>query len=306
MNSATVTSVVFFNKGHNGDVFYSKEFTRFFAKKLGINAFHYHNRCQSIVSDLNLPFISDSMKESQSIPNWQVPMHVEGDVLFVNTWIAQGDGRWHRDRGCTLHDNYRMFSHHAETLGFSLPKEEWLFIPEIDYGHYGVDNFILPTERNVFISNGPVLSGQTVNWDMTGMIANLSKRHPACTFHITHPINISFPNVIDANRFFDFGGRKSNLNELSKLASLCDIIVGRASGPFCFTHTKANLLDRNKTFICSSNGKEEGLWVVMDDYDVPEKAKQVWQECHVHKHIDCTGEVFALIHEEVNSKYGSG
>jgi hypothetical protein len=294
------SSVVFFNNANNGDVFYSKEFVRFFAGNLNAKAYHSHFKCPSLISDLGIPFIRVNTQPLQNIS-----MHIENEILFLNTWIAQNDKKWWD--GCTLHNNYRMYLDHANTLGLSslFPKEEHFFIPDIDYKHYGVDDFCLPTDKNVFVSNGPVLSGQTVNWNMTEMIVNLAKKHSSCSFYITQPIDAALKNVFDANQWFDFGGRKSNLNELSKLASLCDIIVGRSSGPYSFTHTKSNLFNPNKTYICSSNGRDEGHWGGLWDYNIPQKAKQLWVECHVHKNSDCSGDLLGMVDDEIKTKYGS-
>ena len=58
--------------------------------------------------------------------------------------------------------------------------------------------------------------------------------------------------------------------EISYISTFCDVIIGRASGPHCFTHTKENLLNTKKTFISICNNKNEGIW-----FDESE-AKQVW------------------------------
>lgn len=300
MNLNAVTSVVFFNNANNGDIFFSKEFVRFFAKKLNIKAYHSHFKCPFLIADLQIPFIRVDTR-----PIHTASMHIQNEFLFINTWLGQDNRKWCMENGCTLHNNYQMYSNHAQMLGVSLPKEEWLFIPEIDYGHYEVEDFVLPTERNVFVSNGPVFSGQTVNWDMTGMIEYQAKKHPSCSFYVTQPIDVGLANVFDANHFFDFRGSRSNLNELSKLASLCDIIVGRSSGPYSFAYTKRNLFDPNKTFICSSNGIDEGHWGGLWDYDIPSKAKQLWVECHVHKNNDCYGDLLRMVDDEITLKYGS-
>lgn len=305
--SHQVSSVVFFNNFNNGDVFYSKEYIRFFAQTLKIRAYHSHGKCPSIIGDLQIPYTKiDTDKLTQ------VPIHVENGTLFVNTWIGQENTKWlHREScgyvgGCTLKNNHRMYTSHAAVLGLSLPDEQ-LFIPDIDWKYYGVEEFALSTERNVFISNGNVLSGQTVNWDMSPMILELAKKHPMCTFYVTHPFPTDLANVINANQFFVHEPPKSNLNQLSKLSTQCDIVVGRPSGPYCFTHIKQNLFDKNKSFIVSSNSREEGHWAVLDDYALDSRAKQTWVECHVCKrNNDCPVDLFDAIDDEIHTKYGSG
>lgn len=303
--SHQVSSVVFFNNFNNGDIFYSKEYIRFFAQTLKIKAYHSHGKCPSIIGDLQIPYTKINTDKLA-----QVPIHVENGTLFVNTWIGQENTKWlHREScgyvgGCTLKNNHRMYTSHAAVLGISLPDEQ-LFIPDIDWKYYGVDEFSLTTDRNVMISNGPALSGQTVNWDMAPVIIALAKKHPSSTLYITHPFPTDLGNIVDANKFFDYGGAKSNLNELAKLSTYCDIIVGRPSGPYCFTHIKENLFDGNKSFIVSSNGPEEGHWVTLDDYSLDTKARQTWLECHVHKNNDCSGSLFEAVSNEIRTKYGS-
>lgn len=295
------SSIVFFSTAHNGDVFYSKEYVRFFAQQLGVKAYYSHFRCPSIVGDLRIPHmrVNTTRLHKESL-------HLENGVLYINTWIAQDNSKWNKETGCTLKNNHRMYTDHAARLGLSVSlPEEHRFIPDVDWKYYGVDGFSLTTDRNVMVSNGPALSGQTVNWDMAPVIIALAKKHPSSTFYVTHPFPTDLNNIIDANKFFDYGGAKSNLNELSKLSTYCDIIVGRPSGPYCFTHIKENLFDENKSFVVSSNGPEEGHWVTLDDYSLDTRARQTWLECHVHKNNDCSGSLFEAVSNEISTKYGS-
>jgi len=296
-----ISSIVFYNNCNNGDIHYSREYIKYFAKVMGVPCAVNHTKCPRLLIDTNIPFVSTNL--------WSIHtsgLHYDNNTLFMNTWVGQEGNKWLQPYGCTLKNNHRMFMEKAETLGISLlPEEE--YIPSIDYSAFGVDEIQINTEKNVFVSNGNVMSGQGKNFDLDSVVVNLARKHPSCTFYVTQAIATDLPNVVDANTITRtaFNVAASNLNELSYVSTFCDIIVGRASGPFCFTHTKQNLLDSKKTFIAAANVEREGHWVFLDDYTMTSRAKQIWYESHVHKNNDCVSEVFAMIDGEIHEKFGN-
>ena len=75
---------------------------------------------------------------------------------------------------------------------------------------------------------------------------------------------------------------------ISFISTKCDIIIGRASGPFCYCHVKENLLDKNKTFISLTHNEIEGVWFKESN------AKQIWTNNYDNNHI------VNLINNEIN------
>lgn len=296
-----ISSIVFFNNCNNGDIHYSREYIKYFAKTFGVPCSISHTKCPRLLKDTGIPFVPANL--------WKIHtngLHHENNILFINTWIGQEGNIWLNPDGCNLKNNHRMFTEKAQKIGVTLLSEEE-YIPTIDYSAFNVEEIKIDTERNIFISNGNVMSGQGKNFDINSVVVALARKHPRCTFYVTQSIPNDLPNIVDADAMtrtaFNIGC--SNLNELSYVSTFCDIIVGRASGPFCFTHTKNNLFDSRKTFIVAANGEREGHWAFLDDYSLPNRAKQIWYESHIHKNNDCVSEMIELLDGEINEKFGN-
>jgi hypothetical protein len=294
----TYERVVFFNNCNNGDIHYSRQFVKYFAGKLGLPCSVSHFRCPSLLKDV-LPYVRESTESLVDLP-----LVIHNNTLYVNTWIGNNKHKWFIfGEGCSLKGNYKMYEEYGNSLGISLP-QEYEFIPDIDYSVFKIHGFVPQTDKNILICNGNAISGQAKNFNMTEMIISLSRKCPSCTFFVTERFENDSPNIIDANSLFDTAGN-SNLNEISYLSTFCKIIVGRASGPFCFAHTKQNLFDSSKTFIVCSNSEREGNWATVSDYDIPHRAKQIWKECNVKNPNDCSISVIETIEDEINEKFGS-
>jgi len=292
--------IVFFNNCHNGDIHYSREFIKWISGRAGVPCSVSHFKCPFLLSDIGIPYTP--------INTWSIhqkSIHIQDDVLFINTWIGQ-DGGWMHPTGCTLKSNYRMLTHHASVLGITL-SSEIDYIPSIDYEQYNTSRISVRQNRNIFICNGSALSSQAKNFDMDLVVLQLAKKHKNCDFYVTQKIETDLNNVFDANSMTDIGvgNKTSNLNELSFLSTLCDVIVGRASGPFCFAGVKTNLFNPSKTIMSFGNTERESHWVLMSDYECDMRAKQLWRECHVSKNDTYEPLVFEDIDREITSKYGS-
>jgi hypothetical protein len=230
----------------------------------------------------------------------------------MNTWIGQADRKWFHPDGCTLKNNYRMFTEHAAALGITLLDEKE-YIPTINYSQYEIGGIKVRQSKNIMVCNGDVMSGQAKNFNINQVVLDLAKKHKDCDFYVTQSIDTDMPNIIDANAMTKVSSKarastdssRSNLNELSFLSTMCDVIVGRGSGPFCFTTVKENLHNPNKTLMCFGNGEREGHWAIMTDYTEQSLcAKQTWRECHVNNDIAYEPLVFEDIDAEISRKYG--
>lgn len=292
--------IVFFNNCHNGDIHYSREFVKYIAKQVSVPCSVSHFKCPSLLLDTDIPHTP--------IDLWgihQKSIHLENDILYLNTWIGQ-DGGWMHPTGVTLKSNYRMFIHHASLLGVSL-LPEINYIPSIDYSRYDLSKIAVRQSRNIFVSNGNVLSSQAKNFDIDSIVLRLAKKHTNCDFYVTKNISTELTNIFDANKLTNlgYGGNRSNLNELSFLSTKCDVIVGRGSGPFCFAGVKTNMFDSKKTIMAFGNNERESHWVLLSDYEGILGARQLWRECHVQKNDAHESLVYADIDAEITSKYGS-
>lgn len=293
-----INTIYYFNLFGNGDLHYSREFVKDFISKIPIKSFYTHKKCPHILRDVLVEY-SSNMPSAQSHPN-EAGFFIENDILFCGTWIGQHHYKWCNSTGCcNIKNNHNMYSSFANILNINL-KDEIEYIPTIDYSKYDTDNIKIKLDKNILISNGMCMSGQAINFDMNPIITNLALKYPSCYFYVTHMFPTDLKNIIDCNEIIQ-EKNKSNLNEISYISTLCDIIVGRGSGPFCFTHVKENLYNKNKTYISTGNTEREINWVTMSDYGLEEHAKQLW----VGSYQDTPIKLYELIDKEINEKFGN-
>lgn len=293
-----VNKIIYFNLFGNGDLHYSREFVKDFISKIPVESVYVHLKCPFILRDMNVKH-SNSLQSKEPMPN-ETGFFTDEKTLYLGTWIGQHHYRWCNNTGCcNIKNNYRLYSQFASMLNITL-KEEIEYIPTIDYEKYSTSDIKIATDKNILISNGFCTSGQALNFDMNPFIIELAKKHPSCTFYVTHPFATDLNNIIDANSLTP-DKTKSNLNEISYISTFCDIIAGRGSGPFCFAHVKQNLFNKNKTYISTGNTERETNWVTMTDYNLPEHAKQLW----VGSLPNTPSRFYEMIDEEINAKFGN-
>lgn len=147
-----------------------------------------------------------------------------------------------------------------DLLNIKIEKIEY-YIPTIDWNKVntkGVDDFVNKRiNKKVLISNGIILSGQCPTFDINSIIKRLSNEYKNIDFIITDD-KIKNDNIFYCGDIIKQS--ESDLNEISYLSKFCDIIVGRASGPFAFCHIKDNFEDKNKKFIGFTNNKYDSIW----------------------------------------------
>jgi hypothetical protein len=255
--------------------------------KINANEYYYeHNYDNSILKDitnLNIQRITNlsvNTKE-QVIQN--------GDNLAINTWIGQNNFIYLK-HNCSLYSNYEMYKDIYLKLNINIENIEY-YIPTINFNYIeknNIDNFITDNKIKIFISNGDVLSGQSLNFDFNLIINYLSELYPNVLFILTDSKN----KIVKHNIFYtdDIIKIQSDLNEISYLSTKCDIIIGRASGPFCFTHIQENLLDDKKVFIGISNTENESNWFKSN------VCKQLWTNNYDYNNI------LNLINSEITLK----
>ena len=86
----------------------------------------------------------------------------------------------------------------------------------------------------------------------------IAEDHPECAFYMTDNSSLEGPNIYSTRELINKDG--CDLNENSYLSRSCDVLVGRASGPFAFSCCHDNFMDKNKTLCIFTNGIGEGAW----------------------------------------------
>jgi hypothetical protein len=224
------------------------------------------------------------------------PQNTDLNNKIINTWVGQQGSKYliSPNPGCNF-DNY--FGLVKEILvHLNLPiREKWEHLPTINFiniPNYGsIKEQILDLKNNykkiVLICNGDVHSGQSDNFNMNQLIMKLSEDSPDRLFLITQNITHNSSNITYINNITNI---LPDLLQIGFISTYCDIIVGRASGPHCFTHIKENLMDETKTFISFTNNHTEGKWFLES------KSKQIWTNVY---NID---NAYNLINNEIKLK----
>jgi hypothetical protein len=243
-----------YNFYHYGDIFYSRTIINPLVKN-GFIVNFYHN--------LNFGILED-IENCNEFPGYQTPNN------SINTWLGQSGLL--DENGCSFVAHKNLAKKILETYDIKNLSEED-FLPEIFYdnlsGKESIDNLlsILNKRKLVLICNGDVGSGQSDNIDFYTLINNLSDKYSEFLFVITTPLNLFKENVVFIG---EYTKKLPDLLLIGYLSKFCDIIIGRASGPVCYTHTKENLMNPNKTYISFTVREHEGKWYCRS------KANQVW------------------------------
>lgn len=267
--------ICFYNHYHNGDLFASKGFIDNLIQEHSTN-YYFAHVCPPNVTKyfnyLDLRKMPDVTKEQK--------IFLKDGVLYINTWIGiymQESCRPNSEvklpalkQGCngyifgcnwiTYHAMWSFIYAKINTvLNLNLKlKNVQDCIPDIDHSYFdckNVDNFISDNKKyKILISNGPALSGQSYNTDLTEIINKLADNNAEKLFISTNKFETKNKNILFTSDIIK--AETSDLNEISYLSTFCDFIIGRNSGPFCFTNTKINLSDKNKKFLALGNMAE--------------------------------------------------
>lgn len=259
------SKIYFYNNFHNGDVFYSKEFARDIKNKIGSEHYYIHGNDFSILKDFEIPQIR------LNTPHQNLSISKKDNELYINTWIGQ-NGAKYLVYNCSLKSNYLLFSDIYKTLGIEI-EPIGFYVPKVDFtkiNKENIDNFFISKTKTVLFCNNLVNSGQAENIDFTPIIENIADKFKDITFIVTNNINIFKDNVIMVKDLIGYD--INNLLEISYISTKSDIIIGRGSGPFCFSHIQDNMKDVNKTFIVFTHKEDEGKWVP----DTESVAMQYW------------------------------
>lgn len=260
-----MNNVKIYNHFHNGDIFFSRIMTNLLSDKFNIEFFH--NLKSPLFSDL--PNITETTGIPIFFPVHENPIFTsnENDVELINNWIGQYQNRYIRivNYGCSFENHFKLASEVCNKIGFNptidykyLPKINSELVPNVLQINKKIEKFKINFDKLILICNGNVHSGQSSNFDFTNFIVEVSNKFPKFLFLITQQINVKLDNVIDTNSITN---TIPDLIQIGHISKYCDVIIGRASGPYCFSQNYDNLIDDNKVFCCFCSIKEESyLW----------------------------------------------
>ena len=252
-------NIYFFNNFHNGDVFYSKEFARDIKNQLGKSHYYIHYNDQSILKDFDIEQIR------KITPKNELSLAIKDNDLYINTWIGQAGGKYLK-YNCSLKSNYLLYIDIFKALELKL-KPINHYIPNVNFDKINKLNI----DKNcILVCNNNVYSGQSDNFDFDPVIEIISDNYQDFKFIMTNGTKLNKNNVTTIKDIL--GYNMHNLLEISYISTQTNIIIGRGSGPYCFTHLKDNMLNPNKIFIVFTKFEDEGKWVPDSECE----AKQYW------------------------------
>jgi hypothetical protein len=248
-----------YNYFHNGDILFARMVTNLLKTKFNVK-FH-HNLTPPLFQDM------PEVEEFSNIPSeFNSPDHFLDSLQFnaINTWLGQGGMRYLNrvNAGCSFENHMELAKEICNNFGIvihdieeHLPTVNFSNLPKFELINSEMLSYKEKFRKIVLVSNGDVHSSQSHNFDFYPLIVQLSSDFPDVLFLCTKSINCINNNMINVDTITQI---IPDLLYISQISTFCDVIIGRASGPYCFSQIKENLLDRNKTFIAFSYNANEG------------------------------------------------
>jgi hypothetical protein len=259
-----LTELTLYNNYHNGDVFYSRVIVRQLLKRYNIK-FH-HNNAKNLFEDL-LNVTETIIPNLNTAKRWDLPNGL------INTWIGSENLKFLKINDCSFESMKPMMDEVLNFYNLPIPDESEC-LPKIEFQnlkHFDLItnemSYLSGFEKVILVCNNNVMSSQSSNFSFDPVIDHLSENFRNYLFITSSNTSIQKENVVNVRKFTK---SECDLLEIGLISTKCDVIVGRASGPFCFTHISENLLNDKKTYISFTDKRSEGVWYNNS------KAKQVW------------------------------
>jgi hypothetical protein len=260
-------NIVFFNHWHYGDLFSTRGWVADIKRQLPDMNFYYAHKNNSLATlDIAEKLDEDNNKLIlEGINQWN-RFGKDDDTILINTWVGSYMGLW-----ASTHPSY--ISHHRIVgecynnlrqqfgIDLKLSSDVWDYVPQVDYSRYNThlaDNFFnsLDSENAYLFCNGQVASKQSNMDNMQKIIVYLAKKYKNDTFIATEKFETDCKNIKFTDDIFNLS---CDLCEISYLSTKVNLIVGKDSGPFSYSSTKENFLDKNKIFITFNTHPEDNL-----------------------------------------------
>ena len=256
--------IVFFNFWQNGDCFINKEYVRDIIQHFPeAEKYYAHKNHPNIVADLGCVHIPLNVLPPQ-LTMWNpIASDPENETVYINTWIGCWIGKYLQHGE---HANFttlpRVWKEVYDFLKIDMKPSYQDYHPEIKQELYDNDDCIsyindIGAAPLVVFCNGQAMSQQSSMGNMEKIIESVADAFPDHQFLVTDRVNVNRHNV----KFSDdvLKGTVGNLNRISYISNFAKLIIGKNSGPFTYAHTRLNMHDPNKTFMCFSHKMEHSL-----------------------------------------------
>lgn len=265
-------NIIFQNWCGNGDLHLGRQFVKDIINKSPDNNFYYcHRQSKKTFKDipkLDQNYSYDLLKEKLGGYYYDITTSKIDDDFFINTWIGQNNMYYFNIKQCSLYSYYELFKKIYNDLNISIESIEF-YLPDIDYNYFYLDYINKYLNNNIenkkiLVCNGPCMSGQYRHIDFNSIFDKLSDEHKDIHFIFTDDSDrINKDNIFYSSDIINT--KEGDLNEISYLSTFCDIIIGRASGPYIFALVKENY--KGKKFIAFASNYYDAVFFDVNGSD---------------------------------------
>ena len=277
-------TITFFNYFNNGDFHVSRWFIKDMMDKLknkykffyAQNSQHSRGLILKDLENLELSFYLPPDEHSSFVQ--------EKNIIYINTWYAQGHWKYSKEHECSLYTLYKIFIDVYKYFDIPIENIEF-YIPKIIFENLPISNMDLSKlslyPKKILVCTGNTLSGQCHNFSFHNIVFKLAQKYTSILWMTTTDFSFNLDNVVSTNKITNVD---MDLNEIAYLSTLCSIIIGRTSGPYTFSIIEKNVINPDKTFICFCKEKIHSLILREPHY----KCKLVWSDNFDLDHVTFT------------------
>jgi len=251
--------ICFYNEGHIGDLLLNLPFIKLLIDKYPENEYLqyrygsgtiFHDSLirgvgglsftDEVVGDINIP----TWMCNKEYAEWEAP----ADYIFVDHFSVQ-EYYWKR-----IYEKHGFDIDIPSDLGVN-----YNFLLDTSSKKL-IESFASKTGKKILIFNQKTRSGQADNQDYKSYLVRVANIFSDCYFLYTNEEDIDDKLILDNNLIHTpsiFGEHESDITHNAYLSLYCDVIVGRANGPYMYAAMhNDNVLQDNKVIIGQHNGND--------------------------------------------------
>ena len=251
--------ICFYNEGHIGDLLLNLPFIKLLIDKYPENEYlQYRYGSGTIFHDSLIRGVgglsfADEVGGDINIPTWMcnkeyAEWEAPADYIFVDHFSVQ-EYYWKR-----IYEKHGFDIDIPSDLGVN-----YNFLLDTSSKQL-IESFASKTGKKILIFNQKTRSGQADNQDYKSYLVRVANIFSDCYFLYTNEEDIDDKLILDNNLIHTpsiFGEHESDITHNAYLSLYCDVIVGRANGPYMYAAMhNDNVLRDNKVIIGQYNGND--------------------------------------------------
>jgi len=251
--------ICFYNEGHIGDLLLNLPFIKLLIDKYPENEYlQYRYGSGTIFHDSLIRGVgglsfTDEVGGDINIPTWMcnkeyAEWEAPADYIFVDHFSVQ-EYYWKR-----IYEKHGFDIDIPSDLGVN-----YNFLLDTSSKKL-IESFASKKGKKVLIFNQKTRSGQADNQDYKSYLVRVANIFSECHFFYTNEEDIDDKLILDNNLIHTpsiFGEHESDIIHNAYLSLYCDVIVGRANGPYMYAAMhNDNVLRDDKVIIGQHNGND--------------------------------------------------